>query len=64
MLKELAKKAKKDADNPKEGFEDYNKGVVMAYCSVISLLKNQAFAFSIDEREIGLADIDPERNLL
>lgn len=26
LLKELARKAKKDADNPKEGFEDYNKG--------------------------------------
>jgi len=64
LLKEQARAAKKDGDNPKEGFEDYNKGSVMAYCSVLSLLKHQAFAFNIDEKELGLDDIDPEVDLL
>lgn len=64
LLKDQAREAKKDADNPKKGFEDYNKGSVMAYCSVFSLLKHQAPAFNIDEKELGLADIDPEVDLL
>ena len=64
LLKEQALDAKKDSENPKEGFEDYNKGVVMAYCSVISLLKHQAFTFKINEKELGLSDIDPEADLL
>lgn len=63
LLKEQAREAKKDADNPKESFKDYNQGTVMAYCSVISLLKHQAFAFNINEKELGLADIDPEVDL-
>ena len=60
LLKEEAREAKKDADNPKEGFEEYNKGSLMAYYSAISLLKHQAFAFNINEKELGLADIEPE----
>ena len=64
LLKELARKAKKDADNPKEGFEDYNKGVLMGYYSIITLLQHQAFAFCIDQKELGLADIKPDIDLL
>jgi hypothetical protein len=64
LLKKQAREAKKDADNPKEGFKDYSKGLVVAYCSVISLLKHQAFTFNIDEQELGLADINPEEDLL
>ncbi len=64
LLIELAKKAKKDADNPKEGFEDYNKGVIMGYYSIITLLKHQAFVFCIDQEELGLAGIKPDIDLL
>lgn len=64
LLKDQALEAKKDADNPKESFEDYNKGELMAYCSVFSLLKHQASVFNIDEKDLGLADIDPEVDLL
>lgn len=58
LLKEQAIEAKKEADNPKEGFEDYNKGELMAYCSLFSLLKDQASVFKIDEKALGIADID------
>lgn len=58
LLKEQAIEAKKEAENPKKGFEDYNKGELMAYCSLFSLLKHQASAFNIDEKELGIADID------
>lgn len=61
LLKEQAREAKKEADNPKEGFEEYNKGELMAYCSTFSLLKHQASIFNIDEKEIGLANINPEQ---
>jgi glycine betaine/choline ABC-type transport system substrate-binding protein len=63
LIKEQAKKAKKDEDNPQAGFEDYNKGVVMAYYTVISTLKNQAFVFDLKQEDIGLADINPEVDL-
>ncbi|MBY0529734.1 MAG: hypothetical protein K2P51_06045 [Rhabdochlamydiaceae bacterium] len=63
LLKEQALEAKKEADNPKEGFEDYNKGEWMAYSSLFSLLKHQASIFNINEKELGIADIDPQGNL-
>jgi hypothetical protein len=58
LLKEQAIEAKKEADNPKKGFEDYNKGEWMAYYSLFSLLKHQASIFNIDEKELGVADIE------
>ncbi|QVL56902.1 MAG: hypothetical protein KFB93_05820 [Simkaniaceae bacterium] len=61
ILKENAKKAKKNSET---GDDRYNKGVLMAYCSVISLLKYQARAFNIDEKDLGLSDINPEADLL
>ncbi len=61
LLKEQARNAKKNSD---KGNDVYNQGIVMAYCSVISLLKYQAHTFNIDEHEIGLSDIDPEADLL
>jgi hypothetical protein len=64
LLKEQAKEAKLDADKPDEGFEDYNTGQLMAYYSVLTLLKNQASTFDISQEEIGLADIDPDADLL
>lgn len=58
IIKKQAQETKKESDNPKEGFEDYNKQEWMAYCSVFSLLKHQAFFFNLDEKELCLADID------
>ncbi len=64
LLKGLARKAKKDADKRENGFEDYDKGVIMGYYSIITLLKNQAFAFCMDQKELGLVDIKPDIELL
>ncbi len=63
MLKKLALEAKKDADNPKS-FKDYAQGVIMGYYSIVNLLKHQAFVFCIDQKELGLADIKPDVDLL
>ena len=64
LIKELAGKAKKEADNPKEGFEDYSNGVVMGYYSIITLLKHQAFDSCLDQKVLGLADMEPDIDLL
>jgi hypothetical protein len=36
----------------------------MAYHTVIEFMKNQTWTFNINQEEIGLADIEPERDLL
>jgi hypothetical protein len=64
LLKDNAKKAKLEADNPKEGEADYNTGYLMAYHEVISTLKNQAFLFDLEQEDISLSDIDPDRDLV
>ena len=64
LLKDNAKKSKVDADNPKEGDADYNTGYLMAYHEVIAIMKNQASAFGLEQEDVGLADIEPERDLL
>lgn len=64
LLKQQAKEAKLEADNPPEGYASFNNGYLMAYHTVIEFMKNQTLAFNIDQEEIGLADIKPERDLL
>lgn len=64
IIKKQAKEAKLEANHPKEGLGGFNNGYLMAYHTVIEFMKNQAWVFNIDEKEIGLADINPERDLL
>lgn len=64
LIKKQAKEAKQDANHPKKGSENFNNGYLMAYHTVIEFMKNQAWAFNIDQKEIGLDDIEPERDLL
>ncbi|WP_214467820.1 hypothetical protein [Microbacterium flavescens] len=42
----------------------FEAGRLFAYVEVISLMQQQAVAFGIDLTELGLDDIDPERDLL
>ena len=64
LLKELARKAKIEADNQKNDYKDYAQGLIMGYYSIITLLKHEAFVFCIDQKELGLADIKPDIDLL
>ncbi len=64
LLKDQALEAKQDADKPEKGKDEFYQGHLMAYYSVVSLLKHQAFTFDLDEKELGLADIDPDTDLL
>ena len=62
LLKELIGNAK--TNNQKQGSSGYAQGVVMGYYSIITLLKHEAFVFCIDQKELGLADIKPDLDLL
>jgi hypothetical protein len=42
----------------------YDKGRHFALYEVISLLTQQADAFGIDRADVGLAGVDPDRDLL
>ena len=64
LLKDLAIKAKIEADNQRKGYNGYTEGVIMGYYSIITLLKHEAFSFCIDQKELGLADIKPDIDLL
>ncbi len=64
LLKDNARKAKLEADNPKEGDFDYNTGYLMAYYEVISTMKNQAAIFDLEQEDISLSDIEPDRDLV
>jgi hypothetical protein len=64
-IREKALEAKRTNDaipgDPDRGF---SLGRLMAYHEVVSLMQQQAEAFNISLAEIGLADIDPEKDLL
>jgi len=64
IIKKQAKQAKLEADHPKDGRDSFNNGYLMAYHTVIEFMKNQAEVFNIDQEDVGLADIEPERDLL
>ena len=65
LIKEKAREAKIKEEasdgNTDNGFE---LGRLMAYHEVVSLMQQQAEIFDIPLEEIGLADINPERDLL
>ena len=64
IIKKQAKEAKLEADHPKEGYDSFNNGYLMAYHTVIEFMKNQTEVFNIDQADVGLADIEPEKDLL
>lgn len=65
LLKEKAKEAKKEKDAATNTAEaDFKLGYLMAMHEVVSLMKQQADAFGIEQESLGLEDIDPELHLL
>ena len=64
LFKDNAKKAKAEANNPKEGDADYNTGYLMAYYEIISTMKKQAPFFDLEQEDISLSDIDPDLDLV
>lgn len=65
LLKGKARKAKTEKDEALNSDNlEYKIGYLMAMHDVISLMKQQADAFEIDQKLIGLNDIEPESDLL
>jgi hypothetical protein len=70
LLRERAVQAKASADLAKTDHAHspdevhFNNGVSMAYFEVISLMQQQASAFGLDLKLMGLQDFDPEKELL
>ncbi len=65
LLKRSAREARaKLSDLPAGGDQAFESGRVTAYYEVISLMQQQAVAFGIGLDDIGLDDINPERDLL
>ena len=64
LLSEKALDAKATADAANGDDRQFALGRLMAFHEVVSLLQQQARAFGIDPRTIGLGDIDPEAHLL
>lgn len=42
----------------------FDAGLVMSYCCILEFFKNQTHGVCIDPQDLGLADIDPEADLL
>ena len=62
--RELLDRAKVAKVEAAQSGSDYDKGRHFALYEVISLLTQQSDAFGIGPTEIGLADDDPERDVL
>ena len=61
FIREKAFEARKAKD---ERRTDYEVGRLMGYHEVISLMQSQAASFDIPLDELGLADLNPEVDLL
>jgi len=64
LILDQALTTKKEVDSSKRDQIDFLKGKIMGYYSIVTICKQQAFAFCIDQKELGLSTIDPEADLL
>ena len=64
MIKGQALETKKEVDNARKDQVDFFKGKIMGYYSIVTIFKHQAFVFCIDQKELGLSEIDPQVDLL
>jgi hypothetical protein len=59
LILERARESKKRAEKyPKDLFE---QGQLTAYYAVLSLIKNQAFAFGLSDKAVGLGGVNLEQ---
>ena len=64
VSRELIERSTAFKDAALKSSSDYDKARQFALYEVVSLLVQQADAFGVDRAVIGLADIDPERDIL
>ncbi|WP_316357186.1 hypothetical protein [Candidatus Neptunichlamydia sp. REUL1] len=63
LIKHQALEIKNEA-NLEHGEDRYKEGKLMAYYSVISTLKNHAYLYDIEQKDIGLENMNLESDLL
>jgi hypothetical protein len=61
LLLELASRAKDDAARSGDAYE---RGRQMGLYEAVCLLVQQADAFGLSREQVGLGDVDPDRDLL
>lgn len=59
LLKEYAVEAKVESDKENS---DFSKGYLMGFHRIITLMQQQAEGFEISLEDIGLKDIDPDKD--
>ncbi|MBU2502373.1 hypothetical protein KJ682_13655 [bacterium] len=64
LLKEIALRAKTEALGASEDDRGFALGRLTAMHEVISLMQQQAYAFGLEVKDIGLDGISPERDLV
>jgi hypothetical protein len=64
LVREAAVEAKKTRNSAASNSRDFESGRLMAYNEVVSLMQQQAIAFDLSFKEIGLEDIDPDNDLV
>jgi hypothetical protein len=65
LVKRSALDARVKRDEAASGADQaFESGRLTAYYEVVSLMQQQAVAFGISLDQLGLGDIDPERDLL
>ncbi|MBF8262480.1 MAG: hypothetical protein HW387_145 [Parachlamydiales bacterium] len=63
LIKEKALEAKRIKESSSND-DKYNIGYLMAFHEVIDIMKQQAVAFKIKQKDVGLDDMDPDSELL
>ena len=64
ITSELLSKAKAAKLEATQSDEDFDRGYKIAFYDVLSLLIQQADAFGVPLKDIGLSDFDPDIELL
>ena len=64
VLKENAMEARQQAQSAPDADKLFQKGRLLAYHEIISLMQQQAIAFGLPLYSIGLQGVDPEADLV
>ena len=65
LIKSEASKVKaKKAQAKSEGDSEFESGQLMGFYSVVSMMKTLAIGFDISDEEMGLENLDPDKDLV
>jgi hypothetical protein len=64
LVRERGEQAKKEAASAAPEDKIFQRGRLMAYYEVLSLMQQQAEAFDLPLNDLGLSGLDPDRDLI